>query len=276
MTEYPRLVLMNPRERMWDGVFELVTPPQHKSLVEQLQSKVELPIGWKVAAQNNLVVEQVGDEITLSEPVKEYFRGMGKSIHDSVSHPPLVEYASTGTDDKTAIFLNAALYLPDAVVTGTPPMTLGGNIKELTEVEIQELFDSLTDDQIFEESMRPMTLKDILEGKVALDPPAHPSEDAGARRLRIYWTRGPGAAKIRWGVPHDFYRCRDHLTKYVGARASGLCANYHKVAIGSWPGREGGKDLFTVNDTTNALLIKLMNDDTILATDADDYEGETR
>lgn len=67
----------------------------------------------------------------------------------------------------------------------------------------------------------------------------HPRETA---RIRRYWTRGKGAAKIAWGVPGDFDRCRRALSKYVQNPEwlAGLCANMHKEAIGVWPGQEGG------------------------------------
>lgn len=60
-------------------------------------------------------------------------------------------------------------------------------------------------------------------------------------RLRAYWTRGKGAAKIRWGVKGDFNRCVRHLRKYV-ADPKGLCAEYHHDALGVWPGREHKKE----------------------------------
>lgn len=61
-------------------------------------------------------------------------------------------------------------------------------------------------------------------------------------RIRRYWVRGKGAAKIKWGVPGDFNRCRAQLAKYVQNPEwlAGLCANMHKEAIGVWPGQEGG------------------------------------
>lgn len=58
-------------------------------------------------------------------------------------------------------------------------------------------------------------------------------------QLARYWTHGEGAAKIRWGSPGDFNRCRRQLAKYVGpGQLSGLCANLHHMAIGKWPGQE--------------------------------------
>lgn len=51
-------------------------------------------------------------------------------------------------------------------------------------------------------------------------------------QLRDYWTRGPGAAKIRWGTEGDGTRCIKHMRKYVGVRAGGLCQEYHRIATG--------------------------------------------
>lgn len=61
-------------------------------------------------------------------------------------------------------------------------------------------------------------------------------------RIRRYWVRGEGAAKIRWGVPGDFNRCRRQLAKYVQNPdwLAGLCANMHREALGVWPGQERG------------------------------------
>lgn len=64
-------------------------------------------------------------------------------------------------------------------------------------------------------------------------------------RIRRYWTHGEGAAKIQWGVPGDFNRCRAQLGKYIAKPEwlAGACANMHKEATGAWPGHaatEGG------------------------------------
>ena len=62
-------------------------------------------------------------------------------------------------------------------------------------------------------------------------------------RLRDYWVRGVGAAKIGWGMPGDFNRCRALLAEYIQPRfLAGYCANRHKDALGFWPGEHrGGK-----------------------------------
>ena len=53
-----------------------------------------------------------------------------------------------------------------------------------------------------------------------------------AERLRRYWTRGEGAAKIRWGAPGDWKRCVKYLSKYLGPRSKGYCQLRHKEALG--------------------------------------------
>ena len=72
------------------------------------------------------------------------------------------------------------------------------------------------------------------------DGPGWITNPVDTQRLRNYWTRGAGAAKIRWGQPGDFNRCRSQLRKYVTnpRYLAGTCANLHFVALGVWPGRE--------------------------------------
>lgn len=67
------------------------------------------------------------------------------------------------------------------------------------------------------------------------------------RRLHNYWVRGEGAAKIRWGEPNDFYRCRTEVGEEIGESSpeklrfiNQICAQWHKDALGVWPGQEGG------------------------------------
>lgn len=62
-----------------------------------------------------------------------------------------------------------------------------------------------------------------------------------AETLKKYWTEGEGAAKIRWGEPHDFDRCVAEVTKDAHGEVpdvKGYCANLHKRALGVWPGQE--------------------------------------
>lgn len=69
------------------------------------------------------------------------------------------------------------------------------------------------------------------------DGPGWITHPRATARIRRYWVSGKGAAKIRWGVPGDFNRCRRQLAKYVQRPdwLAGLCANMHKEALGFWP-----------------------------------------
>ena len=70
------------------------------------------------------------------------------------------------------------------------------------------------------------------------DGPGWITHPRATARIRRYWVRGKGAAKIKWGAPGDFNRCRTQLAKYVQNPdwLAGLCANMHKEALGIWPG----------------------------------------
>lgn len=63
--------------------------------------------------------------------------------------------------------------------------------------------------------------------KVDTDPKA-------TERLREYWARGEGAAKIGWGTPGDFDRCVLHVGKFMDD-PQGYCAERHHDALGIWP-----------------------------------------
>lgn len=68
------------------------------------------------------------------------------------------------------------------------------------------------------------------------------NQGADTQRLMEYWSKGEGAAKIRWGVPGDFDRCVEHLSKYVPpTMVKGLCSNLHKRATGARPGQAPGE-----------------------------------
>lgn len=60
------------------------------------------------------------------------------------------------------------------------------------------------------------------------------AEAGSDRKLRAYWVRGAGAAKIGWDTDGDFTRCVAELGEHV-TDPKGLCAEYHKAATGKWP-----------------------------------------
>lgn len=88
------------------------------------------------------------------------------------------------------------------------------------------------------------------------DGPGWITHPRATQRLRSYWVHGEGAAKIRWGTPGDFNRCRKQLGKYVNpAFLAGTCANLHKEAIKVWPGRERGNKRHSVEETAPAFSL---------------------
>ena len=74
------------------------------------------------------------------------------------------------------------------------------------------------------------------------DGPGWITHPRATARIRRYWVSGKGAAKIKWGVPGDFNRCRSQLAKYVQNPdwLAGLCANMHYEALGFWPAQHHG------------------------------------
>lgn len=62
-----------------------------------------------------------------------------------------------------------------------------------------------------------------------------------AEHLRVYWTKGKGAMKIRWGTKGDWRRCVRQLRKYLGSRTEGYCQNMHKRANGFYTGDSRNK-----------------------------------
>lgn len=68
-----------------------------------------------------------------------------------------------------------------------------------------------------------------------------PSDQEAVRRLKRWYLRGEGAARIRWGTEGSFRRClsiaREHMDEQ---RAKGFCANLYHEATGRWPGRPRG------------------------------------
>lgn len=78
--------------------------------------------------------------------------------------------------------------------------------------------------------------RDLAPGKTE-DGPGWLTHPVDTDRLRDYWTHGAGAAKIAWGTPGDFNRCRVNLAEYVKPQyLNGYCANRHYDALHIWPG----------------------------------------
>ena len=103
--------------------------------------------------------------------------------------------------------------------------------KELKEEVPDAIKASAEDIEEFEADLEAMRVK-------TEDGPGWLTHPVDTERLRRYWTKGKGAAKIRWGTPGDFNRCRSQLAKYVKPiYLNGYCANRHYDATGFWPGK---------------------------------------
>lgn len=67
---------------------------------------------------------------------------------------------------------------------------------------------------------------------------ATPGDMKATEKLRQYWERGAGAAKIRWGEPGDFGRCVRQLMQDADMskdNAEGYCYRRHVGALGYSP-----------------------------------------
>jgi hypothetical protein len=97
---------------------------------------------------------------------------------------------------------------------------------------------------------------DIAPGKTE-DGPGWLTHPVDTDRLRDYWVRGPGAAKIGWGTPGDFNRCRLNVAEYVKPQyINGYCANRHYDALGIWPGPDAhAADTLELTDRTPAQVL---------------------
>jgi hypothetical protein len=85
------------------------------------------------------------------------------------------------------------------------------------------------------------------------------------RRIHAYWTKKgqPGYAKIGWGAPGDFDRCRVEVGEEIGENSpdklrfiNQICAQWHHDALGYWPGRPtSGATVPFTGDPASALTL---------------------
>lgn len=118
---------------------------------------------------------------------------------------------------------------------------------ELTEDEALEVLDAIEAAGVGVTAEEMKTLRELaglVETKAVGEGAASVGKGAGgAERLRQYWLKGEGAAKIRWGTDGDWTRCYRNLSKYMGPRAKGYCNLLHKRATGMYAGDRGNKTL---------------------------------
>lgn len=72
-----------------------------------------------------------------------------------------------------------------------------------------------------------------------------PGDMKATEKLRQYWERGAGAAKIRWGESGDFSRCARQLMQHADMtkdQAEGYCYERHVGALGISPQKHAAMD----------------------------------
>ena len=128
----------------------------------------------------------------------------------------------------------------EAMMDGRQPQVefTKGRISGLTIVQIPafaEAFISLgVDPKLSEELLAAAEVEVFKRGSGWI---THPEE---TKTLHDYWTKGEGAAKIRWGTNGDFTRCTRQLRKYISPRfLNRTCAQWHHDVLGYWPGELG-------------------------------------
>lgn len=82
----------------------------------------------------------------------------------------------------------------------------------------------------------------------------HPKE---TKRIHDYWTKKgqPGYAKINWGVPGDFNRCRVLVGEKIAINSpedtrflNQICSQWHHDALGIWPGQEAAGETVAASE----------------------------
>jgi 2'-5' RNA ligase len=124
-----------------------------------------------------------------------------------------------------------------------------------------ELVEEIVEDEAEEErkALVASGFADVAPGRTE-DGPGWLTHPVDTDRLRDYLVRGPGAAKIAWGTPGDFDRCRANVAEYVKPQhINGYCANRHYDALKTWPGRKAhAAETLELTDTQPAPVLSLV------------------
>lgn len=133
------------------------------------------------------------------------------------------------------------------------------DLTELTEEEIAA-YDAMNPEQqdAFQEE-RSLVIVAAAFAPGTKDGPGWITHPVPTARIRRYWLKGAGAAKIAWGTPGDFRRCRSQLRKYIANPKwlNGACANLHYEANGYWPGDRRNLSALTASGAKPAPLFSL-------------------
>lgn len=204
---------------------ESMSPEDIETLIDTFVGDGTQPVTWFSKAQVRRF------DMVPTGAFQDGYVALGHEFADEMT-PDAIEAAATalsGCNCDMAIVASA----------GVPTIV---DLTALTE-EQRETYDKLTPEHqvVYAEEHDAVIASAFAPG--TKDGPGWITHPVATSRIRRYWVSGKGAAKIAWGTPGDFNRCRNQLAKYVQKPEwlAGLCANMHKEAIGVWPGQEGGK-----------------------------------
>ena len=164
---------------------------------------------------------------TSTDPMT-YKREKGKWVRDesilkdfkSATPPPVIPLTSEVLNDVLLQVDDATMTASAAFSADQLLMILWGPREDIAERYSAEFIENLDKNMTFDENFKAVF---ALAAAGGLD-----RNRGNAEKLRRYWTRGKGAAKIRWGTHGDWRRCVRHLGKYMGVRAKGYCQLRHK------------------------------------------------
>jgi hypothetical protein len=173
----------------------------------------------------------------------------------SATPPPVIPLDSETLND-------VLLQVDDATVTASASysadqilMVLWGPQKDIIDTYGDTFLEVVDKNQSFEDNLKAVFTVVAAGG---LD-----RNRGNAEKLRRYWTAGPGAAKIRWGMGGDWRRCVKNLTKYMGPRSKGYCALRHKEMTGVWTGDKRNRQMYGRKGNGRSLFsTELINSET--------------
>jgi len=157
-----------------------------------------------------------------------YKRDKGKWVRDegilndlkSATPPPVIPLDSKTLNEVLLQVDEATMTASGVFSVDHLLMVLWGPQQEIIETYGDAFFEVMDKNHSFDESFKAVFSVVAAGG---LD-----RNRGNAEKLRRYWTRGKGAAKIRWGMKGDWRRCVRQLGKYMGVRAKGYCQLRHK------------------------------------------------
>lgn len=216
----------------WEG--EPLTREEAETVADALVGDGTQPVTIFAAART------CGFTIVPIPAFQEAFIGLGSEFPDELSDDARAALVASGCNcgEPTAASIEQTNAEFEQIVAELLDEAERFDLTELTPEQLDE-YDALDPDEQ-DAWLQEHDIATFAPG--THDGPGWITNPRATARIRRYWTHGKGAAKIRWGTPGDFNRCRKQLSKYVQNPdwLAGLCANMHKEAIGVWPGQEDG------------------------------------